>query len=204
MQFTPRILLLYSMWISCHFWCSTTDCWSSELNLCNYCIWMIIVTMHGTQNSNFVIVPSVIASNSFSFHMYQNAQAMSMASQKFKFLNGGICKSFDNFKFSCKICDKSREMSLRGFSLLSWETVFQKWKCQICSSIGVNFSLIWTLFDTVHYSLGYLQFQDAYLGSSLGKPTSNIRQLNQVSATVSSASLSAGSSLIDVRLENTA
>lgn len=47
--------------------------------------------------------------------------------------------------------------------------------------------------------MGYLQFQDADLGSSLGTPTSNIRRLNPISATLSSASLSAGSSLIDVR-----
>lgn len=90
-------------------------------------------------------------------------------------------------------------MALRVFNLLSWETVFQNWKCQICSSFGVNISFLWTLFDTVCYSLGYLQFQDPDLGSSLGTPTSNIRRLNPISATLSSTSLSTGSSLIDVK-----
>jgi len=65
-------------------------------------MWMIIVTMHGTQNTNFEIVPFVIASNSECFHMYHNAQAVLLASQKLKFLNGGICKLFDIFSFLTK------------------------------------------------------------------------------------------------------
>lgn len=79
---------------------------------------MIVVTMHGTQNINFVTVLFVIASTSDSFHMYCNAQAMSLASQKLKFLNGGICKTIRYFQLSCKTCDQSRDMSLRGFSVL--------------------------------------------------------------------------------------
>jgi len=49
-----------------------------------------------------VIVPFAIASNSDPFHMYHNAQAVSLASQKFKFLNGGICKLFGIFSFLAK------------------------------------------------------------------------------------------------------
>lgn len=47
--------------------------------------------------------------------------------------------------------------------------------------------------------MGYLQFQDADLGGSLNTPTSNIKRLNPIPATLSSASLSIGSSLIDMR-----
>lgn len=76
-----------------------------------------MVTMHNASDIKFVIVLFVV-SNYDSFHMYQNAQAMSLASQKCKLLNAGICKPFVVFHLSFKASDQSRDRAFRGFSLL--------------------------------------------------------------------------------------
>jgi hypothetical protein len=53
--------------------------------------------------------------------------------------------------------------------------------------------------DFIHYSLGYLQFHDAELGSSKSTTACNIRRLNPIPGTLSSPSLNASSSSTDVR-----
>jgi hypothetical protein len=155
--------------------------------------------MHGASNIKFVIVLFVIKSKWFLPHVSKCMSYIHWQSQKCKLLNDGICKPFAVFHVGFRASDQSRDRALRAFSLLFWETLCQNWKCQSFSSFGVNLSFMWNLFYTVHYSLGYLQFQDADLGSSLGTPTSNVRRLNPIPTALSSASLGTGSSLIDVR-----
>jgi hypothetical protein len=53
--------------------------------------------------------------------------------------------------------------------------------------------------DFICYSLGYLQFHDADLGSSKSTTSCNIRRLNPILGTLSSPSLNTSNSLTDVR-----
>jgi hypothetical protein len=66
-------------------------------------------------------------------------------------------------------------------------------KLSLCFSL-IHFKYV----GLSHYSLGYLQFQDADFGSSLNT-SPHIRRLNPIPAASSSASLSTSSSLLDLR-----
>jgi hypothetical protein len=69
----------------------------------------------------------------------------------------------------------------------------------LCTAVGMDLAFILILLDWFHYSLGYLQFHDADVGSSKSATSCNIRRLNPIPGTLPSQSLHTSSSLIDVR-----